>query len=140
MSPSQSRKHRGFRSQLAVANYLAAHGFPHAESAGAGRPGVDVLGLAGISLEVKARADLNPQAWMRQAKTSAGLPLVCFRPNGVGETRIEEWPCLVGLADLVRLLRAAGYGDPPSGIRLPPGVDWLGLPIATHSRHIGDPS
>jgi hypothetical protein len=71
-----------------------------------------VLGLVGISLEVKARADLNPLAWMRQAQTSPGLPIVCFRPNGVGETRINECPCLVRLEDLVTLLRDAGYGEP----------------------------
>ena len=110
--PSQSRKHRGLRSQLVVANYLSAHGFPHAESTGAGRSGVDVTGLVGISMEVKARASFEPQAWMRQAQTSRGLPLVCFRPNGVGETQIASWPCIVRLEDLVTLMRAAGYGDP----------------------------
>jgi hypothetical protein len=110
--PSQSRKHRGLRSQLVVANYLTDHGFPWAESTGAGRSGVDVTGLVGISLEVKARADLNPMAWMRQAQTSPGLPLVCFRPNSVGETQIASWPCIIRLEDLVRLLRSGGYGSP----------------------------
>ena len=139
---SQSRKHRGLRSQLVVANYLKPRGFPHAESAGAGRPGVDVLGLAGVSLEVKARASFEPQAWMRQAQTSPGLPLVCFRPNGVGETRISEWPCIVRLADLVTLLRASGYGDElPTGIRLPlGGVLREADPIEPWNQHIGDDS
>ena len=34
---SQSRKHRGYRSQKVVAMYLAENGFPFAESTGAGR-------------------------------------------------------------------------------------------------------
>ena len=34
--PSQSRKHRGYRSQAVVAQYLAAHGWPYAEPTGAG--------------------------------------------------------------------------------------------------------
>src|ERR1019366_4159330 len=88
---SQSRKHRGLRSQLVVANYLKPRGFP---------------------------------------------------PNGVGETRISEWPCIVRLADLVTLLRASGYGDElPTGIRLPlGGVLREADPIEPWNQHIGDDS
>ena len=42
--PSQSRKHRGYRTQKLVAEYLAKRGFPFAESTGAGRSGTDITG------------------------------------------------------------------------------------------------
>ena len=45
---SQSRKHRGYRSQRVVAERFAANGFPHAEPVGAGRAGTDIVGLIGI--------------------------------------------------------------------------------------------
>lgn len=114
MSPSQSRKHRGLRTQKVVADYLSVNGFPFAESAGAGRSGSDITGTVGISIEIKARAGFEPMAWLRQAGTNQGLPMVCFRPNGIGETKVAEWPCILRLADLVQLLRDAGYGSPPA--------------------------
>jgi hypothetical protein len=58
--PSQSRKHRGYKSQKIVANYLVANGWPYAESTGAGRSGTDVTGTIGIDWEVKARTGFNP--------------------------------------------------------------------------------
>jgi hypothetical protein len=109
--PSQSRKRRGLRTQKVVAEYLATTGWPFAESTGSGRSGSDITGTPGLCFEVKARADFNPMAWLRQAEMNTGLPMVTFRPNGMGETRIGEWPCILRLADLVELLRAAGYGD-----------------------------
>jgi len=105
---SQSRKHRGMRTQLVVAQHLAAHGWPHAESAGSGRPGSDVLGIPGLSIEVKARAGFEPLAWLRQATLhDDGMPLVCFRPNGMGETTVDQWPCLIRLAPMSSLRQVA---------------------------------
>lgn len=117
MSPNQNRKHRGLRTQLVVADYFKAHGFPFAESTGAGRSGSDITGTPGLFIEVKARASFEPLAWVKQANAMAtlggvGLPLVTFRPNGCGETTVSSWPCLIRLADLVGLLREAGYGTP----------------------------
>ena len=106
------RKTRGMRTQLLVAEYLRANGWPHATSAGAGRSGVDVLETPDIACEVKARSDLSPLAWVRQAEGSADgrLPFVAFRPNGMGE-HPGEFLAFLRLSDLVALLRAAGYGD-----------------------------
>jgi hypothetical protein len=64
-----------------------------------------------LAIEVKARADFNPMAWVRQASLNNGLPIVTFRPNGMGETTVANWPCILRLSDLIELLRAAGYGD-----------------------------
>lgn len=102
------------RSQLVVAQWFKARGWPFAEPAGSGRSGVDVLGTVDIAVEVKARTDFSPLAWIRQARSYAAgrLPFVVFRCNGQGETTVGEWPVLIRLEDFTRLLHEAGYGDP----------------------------
>lgn len=112
--PSQSRKHRGYRSQKVLAMYLAEHGFPFAESAGAGRSGSDVTGTVGIDWEVKSRTGFNPSAAIKQLKerhNGKDLPVAVLRLNGQGEAGIGEWVTLLRLEDFVHLLREAGYGD-----------------------------
>lgn len=112
---SQSRKHRGYRSQKVVAQYLAVNGFPYAESTGAGRIGSDITGTVGIDWEVKARTGFNPTAAIKQLKQRAKkkvLGIVCLRLNGQGESKIGEWVCILRLEDAVNLLRKAGYGEP----------------------------
>lgn len=111
---SQSRKHRGYRSQKVVAQYLAANGFPYAESTGAGRQGTDITGTIGIDWEVKARTNFSPGETMRQLKDRANeldLRVAVLRLNGQGETSIADWVALVSLEQLVALMRKAGYGD-----------------------------
>ena len=110
---TQARRRRGMRTQQLVADYLRERGWPHASSAGAGRPGADILETPDVSIEVKARTDLAPLAWLRQAKAAAHgrLPLVVFRPNGLGE-HPEDFIAFVRLGDLLPVLHAAGYGDP----------------------------
>lgn len=112
---SQHRKHRGYRTQKIVAEYLRAHGWPFAESTGASRQGADVTGTVDIAVEVKARADLSPLAWVRQAEGAADgrLPFAVFRPNGMGE-HPEQFLAMLRFGDLVQLLADAGYGDPDS--------------------------
>lgn len=114
--PSQHRKHRGYRTQKALAEYLAQKGFPFAESAGAGRSGSDITGTIGIDWEVKARTGFNPSAAIKQLKerhNGKDLPVAVLRLNGQGEASIGEWVTLLRLEDFVDLLRAAGYGDTP---------------------------
>lgn len=115
---SQSRKHRGYRTQRVVAERFAANGFPHAEPVGAGRAGTDILGLVGIDVEVKARRDLNLVGLMKQLNARAQdgvLGVGVIRPDGMGETSVGMWPAVICLDDLIALLRAAGYGQPPEG-------------------------
>lgn len=109
---SQHRKHRGMRTQLLVSEHFAANGWPHATSAGSGRNGVDILGTPDIAVEVKARAGLDPLAWVKQAEKGADgrLPFAVFRPNGMGETP-DRYLAFLRLGDLIELLLAAGYGD-----------------------------
>lgn len=113
--PSQSRKHRGYRSQKVLALYLAEHGFPFAESTGAGRSGTDITGTVGIDWEVKARTGFNPAAVITQMKernNGKDIQLAVLRLNGQGEKSVGDWVALTRLETLVELLRDAGYGDP----------------------------
>ena len=111
--PSQSRKHRGYRSQKVLALYLAENGFPFAESTGAGRSGSDVTGTVGIDWEVKARTGFNPAAAIAQLRDRKkdDLGIVVLRLNGQGEKSVGDWVSLMRTEDLVWLLREAGYGD-----------------------------
>ena len=79
---SQNRKRRGYRTQKVVADWLRENGWPHATSTGAGRQGADVENVPDLAIEVKARADFAPVAWVKQARATAEgrLPL----PAGPG--------------------------------------------------------
>ncbi len=106
-----ARKRRGAATQAITARWFAAHGWPYAESAGAGRQGSDITGLPGLACEVKARSGFSPLAWIRQATANTGLPFVVVRCNGQGPATVADWPVIIRLADLTGLLQAAGYGD-----------------------------
>lgn len=108
-----SRKARGMRTQLVVAQWFQKRGFPHASSTGAGRPGVDIENMVGCAPEVKARREFSPMAWLRQASGYAGLSFVVFRCDGQGEANVGEWGVLIRLDEFTGLLRDAGYGDDP---------------------------
>lgn len=113
MTPSQSRKHRGYATQGLVAKWFSSHGWPWATSTGAGRSGIDVENMPGLSPEVKATAGDVTGALLQAIRNAGeGLPFVVWRPNGYGPARIEDWPVITTLAHFTDLLRAAGYGDP----------------------------
>lgn len=112
--PSQSRKHRGYKSQDILADKLVEAGWPYAKSTGAGRTGTDVTGTIGIDWEVKARKDFNPSAAIKQLKERGDgeiLPIAVLRLNGQGPASIGDWPAVLRLDDLIRLLKEAGYPD-----------------------------
>ena len=114
MTTNTSRKARGMRTQKVVAEWFQSNGFPHAESTGSGRAGVDILGLIGFAVEVKARRDLALTEWLRQAakESRVGLPVVIHRPDGFGEASVAAWPVTMTLATFTTLVREAGYGEP----------------------------
>lgn len=92
--------------QNAVARYFQSNGWPYAESAGSGRPGVDVLGMYPYAIEVKGRRELRLQAWLRQAESYPGLPVVVHRPDGMGLATVELWPATLRLKDVNDLMKA----------------------------------
>ena len=107
---SQSRKHRGFRTERVVAEYLSRTW----ENATVGRGmGKDILGVP-FDCEVKARASLSLPELLRQieARTSKSgeLGFGCLRLNGMGETP-EKYLAVMRMGDLVQLLIQAGYAD-----------------------------
>jgi len=105
---SQSRKHRGFRTERVVAEYLRRWWEGAVVGRGNGR---DILNVP-FDCEVKARTGLDVSGTLRQIETrtakSGLLGFACFRLNGQGE-RCEEYVAMLRLGDLVELLVAAGY-------------------------------
>jgi hypothetical protein len=108
---------RGRALQNALADYIAANGFPHAESAGAGRQGTDVLGTPGLVWECKTargfKTDFRPKEWVAQSKRHANgsgmLPVTVYFPNGVGAAQAGHALAIVPLHVLMQLLKEAGY-------------------------------
>jgi len=112
--PSQHRKHRGYATQKMVADYLKVNGWAYAESTGAGRQGSDITGTPAIDWEVKARADFNPLAVIKQLSERAKdgvLPVAVLRLNGQGEASVGDFVSIVPLSVMVKLLKDAGYGS-----------------------------
>ena len=107
--PSQSRKHRGFRTERVVATYLSQWW----RSASIGRgSGKDIHNVP-FDIEVKARSDFQPLAWLKQVEKRAQgkeLSAVVCRMNTQGENA-SEYLAFMRFQDLVQLLLKAGYGD-----------------------------
>ena len=105
---SQSRKHRGFRTERVVAEYLRRWWEGAAVGRGNGR---DILNVP-FDCEVKARTGLDVSGTLRQieARTdkSGLLGFACFRLNGQGE-KADDYVAMLRLGDLVELLVTAGY-------------------------------
>jgi hypothetical protein len=105
---SQSRKHRGFRTERVVADYLRRWWEGAVVGRGNGR---DILNVP-FDCEVKARTGLDVVGTLRQIETrtaeSGLLGFACFRLNGQGETA-QDYVAMLRFGDLVELLLAAGY-------------------------------
>jgi hypothetical protein len=107
---SQSRKHRGYRTERVIQQYLQRWWESAAVGRGSGR---DILNVP-FDCEVKARTGLDVVGTLRQiesrTKESGLLGFAAFRLNGQGE-KAEEYVAMLRLGDLVELLLAAGYQD-----------------------------
>ena len=106
---SQSRKHRGFRTERVVAEYLRRWWEGASVGRGSGR---DVINVP-FDVEIKSRTGLDVSGTLRQIETrtakSGLLGFACFRLNGQGDTKPAEYVAMLRLGDLVELLVAAGY-------------------------------
>lgn len=111
MATVASRRARGAQTERIVAASWQADGWPHAEVMRG--PGPDLTGTPGVAVEVKARRGLDLLAWMRQAASRPGVPVLIVRPDGAGPATVDDWPAVVPHGVLRRLLREAGYGDAP---------------------------
>ena len=109
---SQSRKHRGYKSERSVAEYLSQ--WWHGASVQRGN-GKDIINVP-YDCEVKSRSQFSPQEWLRQAaKRSKGKEpyFVVARMNGQGDSQeaVPDYLAFMRFGDLVQLLLQAGYGD-----------------------------
>ena len=100
---SQARKHRGFRTERVVAQYLSTVWAGACVGRGSGKDIVNVP----FDVEVKARAGFQPLAYLKQLKartsTSGELGFGVIRLNGQGEDA-AEYCGIIRLADLLPLL------------------------------------
>ena len=107
---SQSRKHRGFRTERVVADYLQT--WWHGATVGRGN-GKDIVNIP-MDIEVKARTAFQPLEWLRQSRKrtekNGELNIVVCRMNGQGEDA-AEYLSFLKFSDLVQLLIEAGYTD-----------------------------
>ena len=93
-----SNRAKGDAAERAVARYLQAHGYPLACTARAAmgglRKGEDILGVPGVSLEVKNRRKLVIDSALRQAAIQGGpdkVAVVIIKPYGVGLESVGDW-------------------------------------------------
>ena len=103
MVASQARKHRGFRTERVVAEYLSTWWTGACVGRGSGKDIVNVP----FDAEVKSRTGFQPLAYLRQLKArtdiSGELGFGVLRLNGQGEDA-AEYACIIRLADLLPLL------------------------------------
>jgi hypothetical protein len=95
--------------QNALAAYLRQW-WPDAESAGAGRPGSDVLRTPGFVWENKTPRRFDPYVWVKQAAGHARggeVPVCVYWPDGVGDRRPELALGIMPLPVLMGLIEAA---------------------------------
>ena len=101
---SQARKHRGFRTERVVAQYLSTVWPGACVGRGSGKDCINVP----FDVEVKARAGFQPLAYMKQLKArtsiSGELGFAVMRLNGQAENA-EDYACIIRLEDLLPLLQ-----------------------------------
>ena len=109
---SQSRKHRGYRTERVIESYLSQWW----ENASVGRgAGKDIHNVP-FDCEIKARTEFAPLSWLKQVTKRAGGKepyFVVARMNGQGDSQeaVPEYLAFMRVGELVQLLLQAGYAD-----------------------------
>jgi hypothetical protein len=99
---SASERRKGADGELEVVKLARQHGWPASRNLDQARDGgADVVGIAGVSLEVKRCERTDVWAWWGQANASCGtrLPVVAFRRSA------SPWLAIVELDEFFALLR-----------------------------------
>lgn len=114
---SNPQKAKGSSAERAVVDYLRANGFVHAERrlAGSSKDRGDIAGVPGVVIEVKNCERTNLAGWIaeaavEQANDRADYGVVWHKRRGRSDA--GQWYATLPAGQLVRLLRAAGYGNP----------------------------
>lgn len=105
------RVSRGRISQVWVAELITERLGFDAQSNPASLPGKDITNTPGLSFEVKATGEFDMLAALRQASANGpgDIPIAVYRPRGYGQEKLELWPAIVRLGNMLDLLREAGY-------------------------------
>jgi Holliday junction resolvase len=94
--PARERR-KGNVAEQAVARYLQSHGYPLAMSSRASRGGTqlgeDIIGIHGISIEIKNRRDIDISAALRQTfqQSNGQIPVLIVKPYGIGLESVGDW-------------------------------------------------
>ena len=116
-------KQKGTAAETAVVRFLQGQGFPLAErrALGGGSSGEDLGDITGIPMlcmEVKNHATYKIPAWIKETETErinarADYGILIVKPNGVGMTpdKVGQWWGIMPMAQMMNLIRDAGYGD-----------------------------
>jgi len=108
---------KGHSAERAAARYLRDQGYPlaitsrNALSHDGTPQETDILGVPGVSIEVKNRRELNIGSGLCQASIQAGperLPVLLVKPVGIGLEQVGSWWSITYFKDLVPLFPGEG--------------------------------
>jgi hypothetical protein len=98
---NDSRKARGMKAQVLAAAFLRPI-FPWVTTVSGAAPGRDLNNTPGLAVEVKARREFDPLAWLRQSDRNSDsdeMPIVVWQPDGYGPASMTKWPYMGYLGD-----------------------------------------
>lgn len=113
MGGAMSRR-KGAKAENEVVKWLQTNGHPHAERRGAGFEAADIIGIPGVTIEVKNQAKMELAGWVDQLVDEMDaddnrIGVVVHKRRG--RTDVGGWYATLPVHVFVRLLAEAGYGD-----------------------------
>jgi hypothetical protein len=115
-------KQKGTAWETAICRYLAEHGFPWVERRTLSGPQDrgDIAGVPGWVIEAKNCASMALSGWIDEAiaeQANAGADYAAVWHHRRGRSSPGDGYVTMTGATFARLIRQAGYGDPPAGER-----------------------
>jgi hypothetical protein len=92
------------KAQVHAADFLRPL-FPWVNTVSGAAPGRDLRNTPGLAVEVKARRDFEPLAWLKQSRRNSDddeMPIVIWQPDGYGPATLKDWPYMGHLGDFRR--------------------------------------
>ena len=107
-------RRKGAQAERDVVLWLRLNGFSGAERRGVGFESSDIIGVDGVSFEVKNQAQMQLASWVDQMveqmeRESAPVGVVIHKRKGVVD--VGGWYATLPVSVFARLLAEAGYGD-----------------------------
>lgn len=112
MSGAMARR-KGAQAERDVINWLQTVGFPHAERRGSGFEASDVIGIPGLTIEIKNQARLNLGDWVDQLTkemAADGNTTGVVIHKRIGRVNPGDWYATMPASVIAALLVEAGYG------------------------------